>query len=725
MIPLVTDILALVLLLLPPGVLLARLALPAAAADRFAGAVLVAGLSVPAVLTFVFALSFQVHLAWWMLLASSWLVASVALVVLWRLGRLRNWKLPALGRDAKLALALAAATFAIYLVNYDRSHFKYACVNSVVMYAIQPTAYYDESPLGEGSTERCEEAPARSSMDLVHRKAGQRYGTTALVAPWITVFGFFGFRFLYALIAAIGGLHAFMLGRTLGSGKWWSGAVGWGVAVMHPMVLKIVLLDENFMAFNLSLAALYYLLRSPRPAALLAGIAAGAAIGIRHIDILLLVAGLMLLSHSRNRVKDMVLFAGAAVIMLLPCAIHHTVAYGQPFAHEHFQEETGWSTPFPYSLMGLEFEYAGYLNWPVHDQLVRTPYNPLPTMLYHPVNLVDHQGLLVTALALLGLVGLIRFRRRLLYALLVWLAPPALMLLFMEGWLDPVKMGIPVTMFAGVVVAVVEGCRRLKKEWWVVLVIAAVLFPIVWLAGRVHVPADERYYQVFESMRPETPAYLDWARSTTARPYPWPNWGRLLDVGPLRPLEKLVELGTDFVHRDFPMCRDDVESSTGLAEPVGDPLYLSLSFAQPLITSTDFLQVAPTGREDGAVIDLTSPGSSFVIEGIFVPWEDKPMGLLGVRLPGGRIMLYLKFGQEMFADLQPTQHFTVRPLRRSGMQSLEPPSQPRVVLRIYPSDTVRLTETVSMRGDFLFLIWDASLDGETVELSSPRRHFHN
>ena len=101
------------------------------------------------------------------------------------------------------------------------------------------------------------------------------------------------------------------------------------------------------------------------------------------------------------------------------------------------------------------------------------------------------------------------------------------------------------------------------------------------------------------------------------------------------------------------------------------------------------------------------------------------MGLLGVRLPGGRIMLYLKFGQEMFADLQPTQHFTVRPLRRSGMQSLEPPSQPRVVLRIYPSDTVRLTETVSMRGDFLFLIWDASLDGETVELSSPRRHFHN
>lgn len=727
------DDLLLVGALALPAWFAARLLVPAGRREELVAAAGVIAVVVPSVLAFSAALLGEFFLRGWHVLVASASLGAVVVAVRWR--RRAPPPAPAAwGPGGRLALGLAGIAFVVGLAAYDRDHFRYACVNGVVAAALSPDAKV-ERHWRDGN--RPDDYPG---MDLARSMGtGQRYGTTALIAPQVALFDFWGFRWSFALLRALGALHAFLLARRLLGDRVWAGVVGWGIAALHPMVLRVALLDENDLSFQLGNAALFWLL-SATPSAVLAALAVGAHVGVRHVGIGLLPAAMLLLwatsrdAPAATRRLRLLGFAAVFLVTVSPCLIHHQLAYGTIFTEEHFHDEV-MVPRLPYSFLGIEFTYAGLLNWPFRDELIRCPYNPLPTMLYHPVFLVEHSGVLLIGAALLGLWQLVRTRPVLFVALAGWTLPPALLLAFLELWLNPNKMGIPITFFTWLVVAVPLGLSELRRRWPVLLGLSAAAWIFVRVASSVDVPPDPRAFAALDTLRPEHPAYTSWAKASVGRAFPWPDWSRVADVSELRLGERLAEIADEWSDRSLVRVPRTTAVSSGSTELVFD-------LRQPLVGRADFVSRADSADSsplagvgdaggdgpaaiDGLaseLIDLTAPDAAVLVEGLRVEWSDKPCDVLLARTAAG-IGVFLKFGGAEFGDMD-DRHFHASPALRPGLVKRTAGPGTRLLVRKPAGMRVLMYETILLV-DTLILKWDIVEDGAGVRVSPTRRMFHN
>ena len=711
--------LALASLLVVPGILLARLLRPTPTLLQAVSESLLCSLLVVPVPAFTIALVSRTYLGV-PLLASCSVVASVcALAVLRKRSGAQLWTalstFSSSSTGDKHALLATIGVFTLFAVNYDREHFQYACINGVVMQAISAEAAPPIDPHEEEGPIRSRERDRGARMDLIDAPGtGQRYGTTTVIAPWVVLFDLFGFRLVYALLAALSLLFGVRLARHL-CPRPSLALLAAALALCNPYVLKIVILDENVMAMAFATAALALALEGG--ALVTAGLALGITLGIRHVDAALALTVILLIPR---RARDVGTVLGTAALALVPCFLHHQFTYGSPISHEHFIDEVFQATP--HSLLGWEFSYTGLLNLPFAEQWIRTPYNPFPTSIYYPLNVASHLGSLLSALAILGGIALIRRHRSLAIALFAWALPLYALLAVLENWMDPNKMGLILCLFPLLTVAFAAGLaaldvdpesRHSQSRWLLLAVLCLVVSCGSMSASLLSVPDDARFYKKYPHVRTELPAYLEFERSLVTRGSPLPSAYALQQYSPLRPAQRLRSLFSDYADRRL-------RRPTSPIEDTPSPLRsITLDLSRPWVSSRTF---ARPRSEAGGALDLSESDAAFLVRGLN-GWDAAPAELRVVRDGPSQVSVYLRFGGEPFAEVQSERLFSIEEVQRPQLKQIHL-SGSRLPLTLRDGDRLRLYETISM-DEVLVYTWEVTVSAGSLDTGLARRMFHN
>jgi len=381
---------------------------------------------------------------------------------------------------------------------------------------------------------------ARSSFLLRHYD--QRLGPSVLLAPFLALFGTFGFRLTYALQGLLLPGLGYLLGRQVLGRGWpaWTTAVA---LTFSPYALELRTFDENILACCFGSLALVLLLRSPAAPGF-AGVAMSLFLGIRHVGILLLpLVALYLRRATPAPGKAIARFAlGTAVFGAPYLILHASMLVNDGILFEGAAD----AVAVPHSLAGFDFTLPVFLNFPFVPQPLRSPYGVHAPLLAIPLDLLSRSGWLAAALVPAGVAHLLRINRPRALLLASWFAVFLSVLLIQSNWTEPNKMGIPASVLAPAVLAVVAGGVHLVRTrsnstrlGWIALGLALPL-AIPPLAGMWEPPLDDRMFEIeldpedkddyrqhagtqTKALRPdESPPYLAWERAAS-RPGPLPR----------------------------------------------------------------------------------------------------------------------------------------------------------------------------------------------------------
>jgi hypothetical protein len=394
---------------------------------------------------------------------------------------------------------LLVAVFFIYLLIYDSTLFDQerciarACLLPVKMY-LGPVF-----PLGFDGCTEC--FSGRNGFFLWN--GGQRMGPSVFIAPFVSLFGFPGFRLLHAVCGLLIAGCGYQLGSHLFKNHWQGIALALLLS-LNRTVLAIPLVDENIICLALGLL-LFVSLSFQVPSVWLSGLFLGLFLGIRHIGVLSLPAVFLAIwwaTGKGRRVRSLFIAAGATALFSIPWLFIHLRALiqGEPL-YESFLS----FPPVAHSFLGLEFTMRGLLNWPFAQSLVRSPFNGFPTLLSVPLSLISTFGILALAFVPLGLLSLFRTRRHLLYWSAAWILPQIALLSVMANWVEPNKGTVFLSFVQPIPLVILAGVVELRRRWrnhdrifpvLITCLTSAAVLCILVVAGRMDLlPVDGRSYE--------------------------------------------------------------------------------------------------------------------------------------------------------------------------------------------------------------------------------------
>lgn len=653
----------------------------------------------PAVLiTGVLGLVSPFYLDWTLVVATALVEAAALLVILWRLGRLRSLVPVRPSRTSLGLLVLTVAATGFFLAYYDADmFFEDSCIvrSSVAINAhyLRPQLAQPDGDLGEAPspyiTASMHAQAGQRNTFLTHNQ-GQRLGPGILAAPLFALFEVFGYRVLYALQGLLLPGLGFALGALVLRRTWAAGLVA-ALLTFSPYALETRMFDENFLASIFGTLSLVLLL--VRPAGpLLAGCAFGLFLSLRHTGVLLLPVILTYIAlvpegprHATRR------YLLGTLLFLLPELLLHAFLFasqGQVF------EGAMDRVPALHNLFGWEFKLPVLLNFPFVTEPLRSPYNPFPMLAMFPLDVVRRFGVLLIALVPLGLVHLFRTGKARAWLLVGWFVPMFAMLLVMSNWVEPNKMGVPATVLAPLVLAIIAGLVALadggmtwrRRAAWLAGGLALPIVGVL-LLTRWDAPLDERvfatvptYHKVIHTRdtvlrTEESPQYVAWEADRyslrwlpklathASHPVLWRQrlermaadlenpdighyhvalgsqaqktlMGKRFYLGPLSFLqaEQAADGGGQALGAGGPAVPDGGPDATA-----GEPFRVTLDLGVPPI-----FQDAPfqSTREDAGVprVDLTG-GVTWLIRGIEVPWSRPSLSFVALRDPRGQVLL--------------------------------------------------------------------------------------
>lgn len=699
-------------------------------------------------------------------LGAAALVVGVAGLILWRRRR-RSGPGAAPARQliwrpgrAPLALwLLTALGFSFYLLHYDQDLlWEEACMvraaTAVHANTLRPELlelYTGGEPLSDYQSDPIRGVDPDRNWFLTYNK-GQRLGPTVVLAPLMALFGSFGFRFAYALQ----GLLLPGLGFALGLLVFRRRAAAWAVAMLlafSPYALHARTFDENFLSSIFGALSLLLLLRPRRcgSALFFAGMALSLFVGIREVFVLSVPFVLLYLWRDARgglgvwrRLRAPALFSSGLLLFGLPYILLHAffvlVHYG-PLIMSAFERPLA-----PHSFFGADFELSMLLNWPFVSEPLRSPFNGYPNLVAYPLDLVRRFGLLLIALIPGGIAWHYRADRRRAGLFLAWVLPIMLVIMVQSNWVEPNKMGIPASVLAPIILAIVAGAVALldaTRPWrsrlaWLGLGLALPLVAVPALRA-VDAPKDTRVYDkssdLFSLIFPaettrfadesEEGTYVAWDRQRYGLPLlprMWPE--QLSRYGVTRSMEQLAD---DLRHpairehqRGMPDYLEQIFLGSGLMvgplslykvlesggveagmEPMrfyeapapgdsGDAGYAwtSLRVDQPPLLSESPLQLSPEpagarpARLDGDAVTF--------VTGLKVPWSPPPQNLVAARDRFGTVVLMFMPGEPgAFANPDGVT------LERVPAASLADPT--RIPLELPRHEVIRLFEVRSVR----------------------------
>ena len=516
----------------------------------------------------------------------------------------------------------------------------------------------------------------------------QRMGVTALISPFMSLFGMTGVRVFWALIMALLPLTTFATCRKLGL----AGAPAlFAAAVAAGLPAVVGVQDQNRILLSITGFLAYLMVtRLDRPL-MLGGVLAIAWAAEPALIVTSPVLLLILLTDSSRfwrakatRRRAFVRLATGFLVVGFPFMFRMLLVSGSPLGHEHFS----YNPSYDYSFLGIPFTLNAYLNWPFHDHLVRSLYNPLPNLALVPLSILNHLGLILATVTLYGfLVLLVRRRYRLFGTLFAWFALMAGSLAFIENWTEMNKWDIVVMAYVPLFIACGFGIDSLAGGRQGRVGRIAVLAGLAGLLalGRhgltlLDAPVDSRLLGTPVGTEgpgvPEDPTYMAFERHAIRDVSPWPGKSRegRLDGDQLRS-------NLSAALRDLPSIQAadwHLSASEALLlvfmrqeeypEPIGFDREVAAREARALPEAfTLDLRLPPTAGVDGNVLDAverppcTGPTTHLYPYNHFssmkVDWNPEPIQI-GVFVGDGHglgmlVLVRQRYDLEEQADIPP------------------------------------------------------------------------
>jgi hypothetical protein len=593
--------------MLIPGILTARLVAPRTpppAGDvDLSGRLLVAlGWAFGMVPTFSFfiCLATTWRVSWLTLVAAS--VVNTALVA-WRLYlRDRSWAvlLPSPSRSTWAALhqfrwlvIAAALTGLFYFLKYDtRFSGTDSCIHAAAHVAV---------------------GNVNPHIDLLRQSVEDaRLGNPGVMSAFLVAFQAPGLRVLYGILGLLLALGGYLIGRSIG-GRPAYGFLGMALLALNPYVASIPQLDENLLTLAFASTVLPFVVANGTGWA-----AAGALFGLvvlcRHVMLPALPALLYAAWRSPAGRRGVVAFAGAFVAVTLLENLHHHLALGSVLRFE--------SNPqfpvFDYTFLGMDFRWQGVVNWPMYETLVRTPHNPFPMLVLWPLMLVDHLGVILFSVMLVGSVAIFRIAPRLGVFWVLWSAVVIAGLSVQEAWDHLNKLGVMAIVAGAFVAWMVAGVacvfRRPLLAIPVVAVLVGSLFLFLHMVHDWRPPPDPRYLS-FPGVSTELPQRLELDARTYLDAGLLPDIARLDQLGSFIDLRKITGIPRDFLAPHPDLARRPWGWFPGEPPARGPAVTLELDLGRDPF-SGDFIRVTDAPPD----LDLSATQGLIRVRGADVEW---------------------------------------------------------------------------------------------------------
>ena len=471
-----------------------------------------------------------------------------------------------------------------------------------------------------------------------------RLGNVGVVAGFDALMSGLAYQWLFGLCGSLLAFGGFLLGARTGGSRGW-GWLGLVALALNPWSLSFPRIDENLLTMAFSAVTLPLILRR-HTSWLVVGALVGLLVTMRHVLVLALPAVLWLAASSPRRQRALLRLTAGFLLMTALEMLHHKLALGSVLRFE----SNGQFPAYPYQLLGIDLNWHGMLNWPLHDHIVRTPYNPLPTFAMWPLALADHFGLVALALMVFGLGRMLLARRSQAVFWLLWFAPTWLALSLQEAWDYQNKMGIAVIVLAAPVAWLVAGTRGLFRQPRIgvpatvgLLIVALLSLPALrtW-----EVPADTRYLDLYHLERGESAEAVAAARAEVTDVAAWPDIGRMTSFGRFMGWPQLTALGAGL---RAPIRTID-RNSNGLVwgwhrheipQP-GVPVTIEIDLSRPPFGRDDFVRLS----DQPAEIDLDTDPSVHLVSPVTATWESQPLSIALAR-PGGATAIQTFFGVQV------------------------------------------------------------------------------
>ncbi len=682
---------------------------------------------VPAV-AFFFYLATGLHVGW----PSLWATATLSIA-----GSLYGWRwrwrgqtqprlwdptLAASLRHHRVGILVALAVALLYGLTYEQRAFSAleSCIHQMGLVATGALSFADDV--------------------LSDRTQDARLGIPAVMSAFIALFQGVGLRLLFALCGGLIALGAYTLALVLGGGRL-LGLVALAALALNPYVLKIPLLDENLVSLAFSATFVPWLLRHRSPW-LLIGLLASLVLGMRHILVLALPAWLWAVASGPERRKALPPFLIGLAVGTLPYHLHHYLALGSVLRFESFSQLPA----FPHHLAVFgDFQWHGLLNWPLHEEVVRTPHMPLPMWAMWPLALLDHFGWLLAGITGLGFcIGWLRDRRTWLFWLL-WFVPAFAALLVQENWDYPNKMFVVVILFWAPLGWFLDGLRGLWRWPTGMAVGVAVCGGALWLLaaslGDVRAPADPRYTAHFGNDAAELPELVVSERHQATEIDFFPDYRRVNDYRAFATGQPIAQLGHDLgefatAWKTAPWGWHPIE-----VPAQGPPVVVELDLSRPLWDNPNALKLV----QGEPHVDATSGEGVQLAGPVTTTWDQRPLTVL-VTPPGTPVAgIWILFGDQRWLLSPPPDDRRARdrfhdvrgelqwlflkdamddPTSSLWRQAKVVPTQgPRIRIRI-PSGGIQLVMTVAILSA-RHLAWRGVVDSKGLKLGLTRRVLRN
>ena len=355
----------------------------------------------------------------------------------------------------------------------------------------------------------------------------QRIGVTSVLTPPMALYGFLGLRAQWGAIFALLVPCVYVVSRRFQVSRVGAASAALVVAIL-PSVIESA--DQNRLVLS-TVGLLVLILSLKRIPFLMAGVLAGLVFSMEPVTALGLVGLLLAVGFFRDRSAGSLPFWAAftlgLTLFLLPVLTRYYLAFGSPFFHEHFS----YIPSVPHEFLGVDFTIPAFLNWPFHDRLVRSPFNPLPNLALVPLTMVKHFGVLLFSVVLVGILSpAARRNGKALVALAGFAVPIVAFLALNEDWIEKDKWQIVVMTYVPLYVLFALGVDQILLNFTKPRFLLGMAFLVGALAlvlkllSLADVPEDARFRDYLgyreHGLAAEDPKYLAVERSLL-KPVAW------------------------------------------------------------------------------------------------------------------------------------------------------------------------------------------------------------
>ena len=342
--------------------------------------------------------------------------------------------------------------------------------------------------------------------DLINKKSygiiskDQRISSGILMSVPFLFFGIFGFRLFYSFFIVSGFFILYFLVKLITKSKTIS-LIASALCYMNGYIFSINTLNPNLFGMILLTLIIYLSLLNVKNWFII-GLLFGILGSIRNIAIIFSFGMFFYLITEEKSIKKITIFTLATILGIIPILYWNNFAFGNMFMHSsQYSFFEGYRPEFSHNIFNLKFMFNGLFNFPLNNEIIRTPHYTYPVYIYLFLLLKKTFGLFLV-FPILGYFNFYKKNKRNTLFIGLPFIPLFLLLSFQENW-EVAKTSFILLCFPQIIIFLSKGLEELKKNWLNpiyhtklgILIIILVLISTFTISQNYEL--DQRWYERF------------------------------------------------------------------------------------------------------------------------------------------------------------------------------------------------------------------------------------